>query len=114
MSDKFVSHDNLGTVLSKLSTKITNKLKSYALKDELSTVATSGSYADLSEKPILSKVATSGNYEDLKDKPIQLSTDNFVNSSNYEIDKNNLENKIDTVKKTILGFEDTDEIKPTY
>ena len=35
----------------------------------LATVATSGNYADLVNKPILSGVATSGSYNDLKDTP---------------------------------------------
>lgn len=36
---------------------------------ELATVATSGSYNDLSNKPTLATVATSGSYNDLSDKP---------------------------------------------
>jgi microcystin-dependent protein len=39
-------------------------------KPTLSTVATSGSYNDLSGKPTLSTVATSGSYNDLSDKPL--------------------------------------------
>ena len=35
----------------------------------LSTVATSGSYTDLSNKPSLATVATSGSYNDLSNKP---------------------------------------------
>ena len=38
-------------------------------KPQLSTVATTGSYNDLSNKPQLSTVATTGNYNDLFDKP---------------------------------------------
>ncbi len=37
--------------------------------DGLATVATSGSYADLSDKPSLADVATSGSYADLSGKP---------------------------------------------
>lgn len=38
-------------------------------KPSLATVATSGAYADLSGKPTLATVATSGSYNDLSDKP---------------------------------------------
>ena len=38
-------------------------------KSDLATVATSGSYADLSNKPSLATVATSGSYSDLSNKP---------------------------------------------
>lgn len=38
-------------------------------KPNLATVATSGSYNDLSDKPTLATVATSGSYNDLTDKP---------------------------------------------
>ena len=66
-------------------------LSGYAKKSELSTVATSGSYNDLTNKPTipseynhptshpasmitgLSKVATSGLYSDLTGKPTKLS-----------------------------------------
>lgn len=44
-------------------------LSNYAKKSELATVATSGSYNDLSNKPTLATVATSGSYNDLKNKP---------------------------------------------
>ena len=40
-----------------------------ANSSDLSTVATSGSYNDLSNKPNLANVATSGSYEDLSNKP---------------------------------------------
>lgn len=39
------------------------------VKSALATVATSGSYNDLSNKPALKTVATSGSYTDLTDKP---------------------------------------------
>lgn len=39
------------------------------LSSQLATVATSGSYNDLSGKPTLAKVATSGSYNDLSNKP---------------------------------------------
>lgn len=38
-------------------------------KPVLAAVATSGAYADLSGKPVLAAVATSGNYNDLSNKP---------------------------------------------
>ena len=40
-----------------------------ALTNQFATVATSGSYNDLSGKPSLAKVATSGSYNDLSNKP---------------------------------------------
>ena len=50
-------------------------------KSDLSTVATSGSYADLSNKPSLSTVATSGSYSDLNNKPTIPTVDSTLNSS---------------------------------
>ena len=41
----------------------------YAKKSELSAVATTGAYNDLSGKPELKAVATTGSYNDLTDKP---------------------------------------------
>ena len=41
----------------------------YAKKSSLATVATSGSYNDLSNKPNLATVATTGSYTDLTNKP---------------------------------------------
>ena len=50
---------------------LTNKpdLSIYAQSSNLSTVATTGSYNDLTDKPTLATVATSGSYNDLSDKP---------------------------------------------
>jgi hypothetical protein len=48
---------------------------------DLSTVATSGAYADLSGKPVLATVATSGAYADLSGKPTLLSQ--FTNDSGF-------------------------------
>ena len=47
----------------------TPDLSIYAQSSNLSTVATTGSYNDLSDKPTLATVATSGSYNDLSDKP---------------------------------------------
>ena len=41
----------------------------YATSSSLSTVATTGSYNDLTDKPAFATVATSGSYNDLTDKP---------------------------------------------
>lgn len=46
-----------------------SSLSVYPLASSLSTVATSGSYADLSNKPALANVATSGSYTDLTGTP---------------------------------------------
>lgn len=45
-------------------------LTPYALSANLATVATSGSYNDLSNTPNLATVATSGDYDDLIDAPV--------------------------------------------
>jgi hypothetical protein len=45
-------------------------LTPYALSANLATVATSGSYNDLSNTPNLAAVATSGDYDDLTDAPV--------------------------------------------
>lgn len=57
----------------------------YALTSSLATVATSGSYNDLSDKPNLATVATSGSYNDLTNKP----TIPTVNDATLTIQKNN-------------------------
>ena len=52
------------------SEKLTKEtLDTKANSSSLSTVATSGSYSDLTNKPSLSTVATTGDYDDLTDKP---------------------------------------------
>lgn len=51
------------------SDKIDNELDKKADSSSLATVATSGSYADLTNKPTLAAVATSGSYTDLTNKP---------------------------------------------
>lgn len=52
------------------SDKIDNELDKKADSSSLATVATSGSYADLRNKPRLAAVATSGSYADLTYKPM--------------------------------------------
>ena len=50
----------------------------------LSTVATSGDYTDLLNKPSLSTVATSGDYTDLSNKPtIPTNTSDLTNDSGF-------------------------------
>ena len=46
-----------------------NSTGTVALTNQLSKVATSNNYNDLSNKPTLAKVATSGSYNDLSNKP---------------------------------------------
>ena len=59
-------------------------LSVYALSSSLSTVATSGSYNDLSDKPTLATVATTGAYNDLIDKPtIPTTTNELTNDSGF-------------------------------
>ena len=59
-------------------------LSVYALSSNLATVATSGSYNDLNDKPTLATVATSGSYNDLIDKPtIPTATSQLDNDSNF-------------------------------
>ena len=50
-------------------------------KPNLATVATSGSYNDLTNTPNLATVATSGDYDDLTNKPTNLS--NFTNDEGF-------------------------------
>ena len=52
--------------------------------DDLATVATSGSYSDLENKPDLATVATSGKYDDLSNKPsIPTDTNDLTNGAGY-------------------------------
>ena len=121
-------------------TKDVNDLTNYTLSSNLSSVATSGSYNDLSNKPTiptvptnisaftndsgyitknvndltnytltssLSSVATSGNYNDLSNKPTIPDVSNFITK-----DVNNLTYYTDTTTLTTLlaGKEDVMEI----
>lgn len=74
---KYVSKENLAHFKAKEDLELAkkqdklgndNKLPASYI-DGLSSVATSGNYDDLSNKPSLATVATSGSYEDLTDKP---------------------------------------------
>ena len=59
-------------------------LSVYALSSSLSTVATSGSYNDLSNKPTLATVATTGAYSDLTGTPtIPTTTGELTNDSGF-------------------------------
>lgn len=56
----------------------------YASASSLATVATSGSYADLSGTPSLATVATSGSYADLSNKPtIPTNNNQLTNGAGY-------------------------------
>lgn len=50
-------------------TNSVNDLSNYTLSSNLATVATSGSYSDLTGTPSLATVATTGSYSDLSNKP---------------------------------------------
>jgi hypothetical protein len=67
-------------------TETNTLLSAKANTSDLSTVATSGDYDDLTNKPELSEVATSGSYDDLTDKP---TIDNEIKSDST----NAVENK---------------------
>ena len=66
-------------------------LTPYAKTADLSTVAKTGSYNDLTNKPTipsipaLSTVATSGSYNDLKDKPTILTEDQIISLINSQV-----------------------------
>lgn len=69
--DPGVAIDDTQTLADKTwsSSKINTELGLKANTSSLSTVATSGDYSDLNNKPTLSTVATSGSYNDLGNKP---------------------------------------------
>lgn len=56
---------------------LANKVNAKANTSSLSTVATTGSYTDLSDKPTLATVATSGSYTDLSNTPTIPATNNI-------------------------------------
>ena len=59
-------------------------LSIYAESADLATVATTGSYDDLLDKPVLATVATTGDYTDLSNKPsIPTATSDLTNDSGY-------------------------------
>lgn len=65
-------YDPSGTVKSStngIEGYVANAISGKADTSSLATVATTGSYSDLSGKPTLATVATSGSYNDLSDKP---------------------------------------------
>lgn len=66
---KFVSASEKTTWNGKQNKITSTNLLSYSLVEGLSTVAHSGSYTDLSDKPTLSTVAATGAYSDLTGKP---------------------------------------------
>ena len=66
---KFVSASEKTTWNGKQDKITSTNLLSYSLVEGLSTVAHSGSYTDLSDKPTLSTVAATGAYSDLTGKP---------------------------------------------
>ena len=59
-------------------TDLQTALNAKANTSDLATVATSGSYNDLTNKPNLATVATSGSYTDLNNKPTTLDFINIV------------------------------------
>ena len=84
--------NSLDEVLTAMSDELGNKQDAITSSNKLpatnvsglATVATSGSYADLSGKPALANVATSGSYNDLANKP----TIPTVNNATLTIQKN--------------------------
>ena len=60
---------NFATLSANRTITFPNSNGTVALTNQFSTVATSGSYNDLSGKPTLATVATSGSYNDLSNKP---------------------------------------------
>lgn len=70
--DPGVAFDNTQVLTDKTwtSSKINSELGLKVNTSALSTVATSGDYIDLTNKPMLATVATSGSYNDLTNKPV--------------------------------------------
>ena len=63
------------------NTSIKEKIDEKASSADLSEVATSGDYDDLTNKPQLASVATSGDYDDLSNKPTIPVVDTALDSS---------------------------------
>ena len=70
---------------------------------DLATVATSGSYTDLTNKPELATVATSGSYNDLSNKPtiptVPTTVSSFTNDAGYLTQHQSLDSKTVTVEE---------------
>ena len=65
-------------------TNAVNDLTNYTLTSALATVATTGSYSDLTNTPSLATVATSGSYNDLTNTPtIPTKTSELTNDSGF-------------------------------
>lgn len=79
------SHKLSANYVSGLSTvATTGSYNDLSNKPSLATVATSGSYNDLTNKPVLATVATSGSYNDLSNKPsIPTKTSDLTNDSGF-------------------------------
>lgn len=99
---------------------ITDALSEKVDIDDLSTVAITGSYDDLTNKPTLATVATSGNYNDLSNKPtIPTQTSDLTNDSGF-ITSSDLSDYVTTnttqaisARKTFSGGITCSDIGPT-
>ena len=109
----FITNANIPTKTSDLQndsgfiTNTVNDLTNYTLSSNLATVATSGSYTDLSNTPNLATVATSGSYTDLSNTPTIPVVDTSVSTSST----NAIENKAITNYVDNINTYSTSEIK---
>lgn len=93
---------------------VTAALATKANNADLSTVATSGSYADLTNKPTLSTVATSGSYTDLTNTPTIDSTlsDSSTNAVQNKVVTETLRSKYDASNIVVLTKAEYDALGP--
>lgn len=87
-------------------TNSVNNLINYTLSSNLSNVATSGNYNDLSNKPSLATVATSGSYNDLSNKPSipsRITVTRLRSSTSYNTSNATLTNAMNYDLLLLLG-----------
>ncbi len=97
------AHGNLFLPLVEKNTQQDNAIVQKANLSDLATVATTGNYSDLSNKPTLSTVAATGDYSDLSNKPeIPTKTSDLTNDSGF-LTSVDVSNKVSKSGDTMTG-----------
>ena len=92
---KYVGESSFRRILTKLKSTFEDM---FVKTEDLATVATSGSYNDLTDTPELATVATSGDYDDLSNKPnlATVATSGSYDDLSHRFDKRIIETLLNT------------------
>ena len=108
------AHSNLLIPLVEKDIQQDEIIEQKANLSDLSTVATTGSYSDLSNKPTLSTVASTGSYSDLTNKPvIPVKTSDLTNDSGF-LTQVDASNKVSKSGDTMTGTLYINSASPVY